>query len=81
MVNQVVSAPGLKKGDAISSEYYLFGLEAGEWFKIRMSDDALNDMLEKAEAQLEERKKEHEERFEHKKRKLQTGDDLAPGVS
>ncbi len=75
----VISGPGLKKGDKISGEY-LNGLESGDWFKIRMADDALNDMLEKAEGQLEERKKEHEERFETKKRKLQTGDDLAPGV-
>jgi DNA-directed RNA polymerase subunit beta len=75
----IISAPGLKKGDVISGDY-LKTLEAGDWFKIRMSDDALNDMLEKAEAQLEERKKEHEDRFEVKKRKLQTGDDLAPGV-
>jgi len=45
-----------------------------------MADDALNDMLEKAEAQLQERRTEHEDRFEVKRRKLQTGDDLAPGV-
>ncbi len=76
---KVVSAPGLKKGDVLSEEA-LNGLDAAEWFKIRMADDSLNDMLEKAEAQLEERRKEHEDRFEVKKRKLQTGDDLAPGV-
>ena len=75
----VISAPGLKKGDTVSADY-LAGLDVSEWFKIRMADDALNEMLEKAEGQLEERKKEHEERFETKKRKLQTGDDLAPGV-
>ena len=75
----IVSAPGLKKGDTISADY-LSALEATEWFKIRMADDSLNEFLEKAEASLEERKKEHEERFEVKKRKLQTGDDLAPGV-
>ena len=76
---KVVSAPGLKKGDAISEDY-LSGLGSDDWFKIRVSDDALNEMLEKAEAQLAERRKEHDERFEVKKRKLQTGDDLAPGV-
>ena len=75
----VISAPGLKKGDVISSEY-LAGLESSEWFNIRMSEDALNEMLEKADAQLEERRNEHEERFEIKRSKLQTGDDLAPGV-
>ena len=76
---EIVTAPGLSKGDVISVDY-LQAVEAADWFKIRMKDDALNDMLEKAEAQLDERKSEHEERFEVKKRKLQTGDDLAPGV-
>src|SRR5690554_1528998 len=45
-----------------------------------MADDSLNELLEKAEAQLIERRKSLEERYEDKKRKLQTGDDLAPGV-
>ena len=76
---EVIAAPGLKKGDAIT-EAYLQGLGSDDWFSIRMADDALNEMLEKAEAQLAERRAEHEERFEVKKRKLQTGDDLAPGV-
>jgi len=75
----VISAPGLKKGDEISSDY-LSGLESSDWFNIRMSEDSLNEMLEKAELQLEERRNEHEERFEVKRSKLQTGDDLAPGV-
>ena len=75
----VISAPGLKKGDLITSEY-LADLESSDWFNIRMSEDSLNEMLEKADAQLDERRNEHEERFEVKRNKLQTGDDLAPGV-
>ena len=75
----VISAPGLKKGDVISSDY-LNGLESSDWFNIRMAEDTLNEMLEKAEVQLEERRKDQDERFEVKKGKLQTGDDLAPGV-
>ena len=75
----IISAPGLKKGDTLSADY-LQTLEAAEWFKIRLADDSLNELLEKAQTSLEERKKEHEDRFEVKKRKLQTGDDLAPGV-
>ena len=77
--SSVISAPGLKKGDVITEEY-MKGLDSKEWFNIRMSDDSLNDTLEKAEAQLEERRKDQEDRFEVKKNKLQTGDDLAPGV-
>jgi DNA-directed RNA polymerase subunit beta len=75
----VISAPGLKKGDELT-EAYLGGLESSDWFNIRMAEDSLNEMLEKAEAQLEDRRKDQEERFEVKKGKLQTGDDLAPGV-
>jgi DNA-directed RNA polymerase subunit beta len=75
----VISAPGMKKGDVIT-EVYLKGLDTNDWFNIRMADDTLNDTLEKAEAQLEERRKDQEARFEVKKNKLQTGDDLAPGV-
>src|SRR5690606_31322823 len=59
---------------------YLHALERKDWFKLRMADEELNEILEKAEAQLVERRKSLEERYEDKKRKLQTGDDLAPGV-
>jgi DNA-directed RNA polymerase subunit beta len=75
----VISAQGLKKGDVLTSEY-LAGLDSADWFNIRMSEDSLNEMLEKADAQLAERRNEHEDRFEIKRNKLQTGDDLAPGV-
>jgi DNA-directed RNA polymerase subunit beta len=75
----VKSAPGLSKGEQASLEY-LKGLTIDDWFKIRMEDETLNELLEKAEAQLAEKRAEQDERFESKKRKLQTGDDLAPGV-
>ena len=50
------------------------------WFKIRFEDEDRNELSEKAGSfVLKERKADQEERFEDKKRKLQTGDDLAPG--
>merc|ERR1711916_74509 len=58
----------------------LTSLEASDWFKLRMEDDTLNELLEDADKQLAEHRKTLEERFEDKKRKLTTGDDLAPGV-
>ncbi len=76
---EVISGPGLKKG-AVLDDDSLKNLERDQWFKLRMKDEALNELLEKSEQGLEDRKKEHEERFEDKKRKLQQGDDLAPGV-
>ncbi len=76
---KVVSGKGLKKGDVVKAEV-LDKLERPQWFKLRMSDEALNEQLDRAEEQLAERRKILDERFEDKKRKLSTGDDLAPGV-
>ncbi len=76
---KAVGGKGLKKGTEITPEL-LAEMDKKEWFKIRMAEESLNEQLEKAEAQLAERRKELDERFEDKKRKLATGDDLAPGV-
>ena len=70
---------GLAKGDEITSEF-LSDLKHSEWFKIRLSDEAVAEQLELAQKQLEERREQLDARFEDKKGKLQTGDDLAPGV-
>ena len=70
---------GVKKGTELSDEI-LDGIEHSNWFKLRMVDDELNEQLEKAHAYLVDRRKLLDERFEDKKRKLQQGDDLAPGV-
>lgn len=70
---------GVKKGTELTNEI-LDGIEHGQWFKLRMADDALNEQLEKAQAYLSDRRKLLDEKFEDKKRKLQQGDDLAPGV-
>jgi hypothetical protein len=59
---------------------FLDGLGKDDWFKIRMSDDELNTLLERAEAQLRERKEQLDARYADKRGKLETGDDLAPGV-
>ncbi len=76
---KVNAAPKLKKGDVLTVDY-LQGLSEEEWFKIRPQAEELAIQLEKAEAHLIERQAQLDERFEDKKRKLQTGDDLAPGV-
>ncbi|WP_372598597.1 DNA-directed RNA polymerase subunit beta [Amphritea sp.] len=68
-----------KKGEEITSEA-LAELKRSDWFKIRVADEAVQEMLEKAQEQLEERRVELDAKFEDKKSKLQTGDDLAPGV-
>ncbi|GAB3350441.1 MULTISPECIES: DNA-directed RNA polymerase subunit beta [Chromohalobacter] len=75
----VNGGPKLKKGD-ILDEAYLDELPRSQWFKLRMQDESLNELLAQADEQLEKRRKEMDERFEDKKRKLTQGDDLAPGV-
>ena len=77
--NQAASAPEKTKGLRIDDEY-LNGLSRDDWFKIRMSDDALNAQIERAEAQLRERKESLDAVYADKRSKLETGDDLAPGV-
>ena len=80
LVGQVAaSGKGIQKGEPLTEEV-LDTLEHQEWFKIRMSDDSLNELLDRAEVQLVERRKELDDRFEDKKGKLESGDDLAPGV-
>ena len=76
---KAASAPGKSKGLTID-EAYLAELEHDDWFKIRMSDDELNAMLERSEAQLAERKESLDAVYADKRQKLETGDDLAPGV-
>ena len=76
---KVNAAPGLKKGDTLTEEY-LQSLEADKWFKILPQDEVLAETLELAEKSLDERRKQLDDKFEDKKRKLQQGDDLAPGV-
>ena len=71
--------PKIKKGQKITKDY-LENLPRDDWFKLRMSNEAMNEQLERAEAQLKERREELDERFEDKKNKLTQGDDLAPGV-
>ena len=71
--------PKIKKGQKVTVDY-LSNLPRDDWFKLRMSNEAMNKQLERAEEQLKERRKDLDERFEDKKKKLTQGDDLAPGV-
>ena len=76
---QVASAPGLDKNKTIDASY-LADLPKDDWFRIRMKDDALNEQLEKAEAHMAERKEGLDAIYADQRGKLETGDDLAPGV-
>ena len=78
--NQPVQrGPGIQKGELLSKSH-LQPLEREQWFKLVMDDESLNEQLELAQQQLVELRERLDERFEDKKQKLQTGDDMAPGV-
>ncbi|MDX1300423.1 MAG: DNA-directed RNA polymerase subunit beta, partial [Pseudomonas sp.] len=76
---KTVSGAGLAKGTELTAKV-LADLDREQWFKLKLADSDLNDALAAAKKQLDEQNKLLEERFEDKKRKLQSGDDLAPGV-
>jgi len=74
-----VSGAGLAKGTTLTAEV-LTSLDREQWFKLKLGEPELNELIASAQRQLDEQNKLLEERFEDKKRKLQSGDDLAPGV-
>ena len=76
---KVIAGPGLKKGDKVSKEY-LRDLNTDDWFKLRLESDSLNELLLQADKRLKERREDLDEEFAESKRKLESGDDLAPGV-
>jgi len=76
---KTVSGGGLSKGTTLT-EAVLAELDREQWFKLKLSEADLNEQLASAQRLLEEQNKLLEERFEIKKEKLQSGDDLAPGV-
>jgi DNA-directed RNA polymerase subunit beta len=70
---------GLKKGSKVTVTY-LADLDNDDWFKLRMRNNEVNDLLEQLADQVKEQRKVFDERFEEKKSKITRGDDLAPGV-
>ena len=74
-----VSVPGKPKGFKIDNEF-LDTLPSEDWFKIVSDSDEVNEQTEKARTFLEQQKVIQEGVFEDQRRKLESGDDLAPGV-
>ncbi|KXX63745.1 DNA-directed RNA polymerase subunit beta [Marichromatium gracile] len=74
---------GLRPGAEITSEYLNDLVARGSrdlWFEIRMQDEDIATQLEAVAAQVKQQRDEFRERYETKKRKIASGDDLAPGV-
>jgi DNA-directed RNA polymerase subunit beta len=76
---EVNGGSGFKKGDILTEEN-LSALNFNQWFDLRTTDEAVADQLERVQAYLKERQIEIDAKFEDKKRKITTGDDLTHGV-
>ncbi len=81
IVNQVVQGgpDGLKAGDRVTNEI-LENIPREKWFEIRLRDEETNTNLDTIRKQLGSQSASFDDRFEEKRKKLEAGDDLAPGV-
>ncbi|HTT09082.1 MAG TPA: DNA-directed RNA polymerase subunit beta [Gammaproteobacteria bacterium] len=70
---------GLKAGHKITKAY-LSELKREKWFDIRLRDEETNEQLERVAQQIKQMKEDFDRRYEEKREKLTSGDDLAPGV-
>ncbi len=70
---------GLGAGAKVTKSY-LAGLERDQWLEIRLRNETAAVQLEAISEQVRHQREEFRQRFEEKKRKLTSGDDLAPGV-
>jgi DNA-directed RNA polymerase subunit beta len=76
---KVISGRGISKGEIISKEF-LDNLASDEWFKLRMQSEDINDQLKDSKDNLKAYEKMLKNRFDAKKKKIVSGDDLPPGV-
>ncbi len=74
------SGPGGHKAGTEITQDYLDGLRHSEWLKIKMKDEDINLQLETVVLQIEQQRKDFDEKYEIKRKKITMGDDLAPGV-
>ena len=70
---------GLDAGSKITRAY-LAEISREKWFEIRLHNEDANRQLEEIAIQIGRLKEEFDQRYEEKRAKLTSGDDLAPGV-
>ncbi len=70
---------GLKAGSKVIKSY-LIGLDRDKWLEIHLRNEEAAAQLEAIAEQIKLQREAFREKYEEKKRKLTTGDDLAPGV-
>jgi DNA-directed RNA polymerase subunit beta len=69
----------IAKGTVITKEY-LDSLERYHWFDIRLSDESAAAQLEALKESIETKRRQFDQAFDDKKKKLTQGDELPPGV-
>ena len=76
---EATRAVGRPAGEIID-EAYLAELEKRHFFELRMADEALNEQLDKAAQQLKNTEEAIAAKYEDKRQKIKSGDEMAPGV-
>ncbi len=72
--------PGdIKSGDKVAKTY-LDDLPRDKWFEVRLRNETVNEQLEQLRADLDAQRQHFDDLFDEKRAKLESGDDLAPGV-
>jgi DNA-directed RNA polymerase subunit beta len=69
----------LAKGTKITKAY-LESLEKFHWFEIRLANEEMSQQAEALQQSIEQKRRDFDEAFEAKKKKLTQGDELPPGV-
>jgi DNA-directed RNA polymerase subunit beta len=69
----------LAKGTKITKGY-LDSLEKFHWFEIRLANEDVSQQMEALQQSIEQKRRDFDEAFEAKKKKLTQGDELPPGV-
>ena len=72
--------PGGLSSGAKVTEDYLASIPQEEWLEVRFRGKEATRALKEAGDQLKQLKEEFDQQFEEKRKKLTSGDDLAPGV-
>ena len=81
ITDQIVDGgPGLNAGDTLSADTLKELTPRSKWFDIKLRDTELQEQLLKLSEQLELSRTGFDEQFEEKRKKIVSGDDLAPGV-
>ena len=72
--------PNRLAADSKITKSYLADTAREKWFEIRLRNEEANRQLEQISGQIEKLRGEFDQRYEEKRKKLTSGDDLAPGV-